>query len=673
MLPELGQFALILALLLALVQCALPIYGAWRGNAALIALARPAVAGQAVFVVLAFGILTYAFLIQDFSVAYVAQNSNSALPWYYRFPAVWGAHEGSLLLWVLILNVWTVAVAALSRRLPDVLMARVLAVLGFISFGFLLFTILTSNPFLRHLPALPDGNDLNPILQDPGLIMHPPMLYTGYVGFSVAFAFAIAALLGGAGLGGHAAAVYTDKQVDEFALWVRWARPWTNVAWAFLTLGIALGSWWAYYVLGWGGWWFWDPVENASFMPWLVGTALIHSQAVTEKRGGFRAWTILLSIFAFSLSLLGTFLVRSGVLTSVHAFASDPRRGLFILVFLATVVGGSLTIYALRAPKVAGGKPFRLLSRETLLLVNNLMFVCAAAMVLLGTLYPLIGDALGVGRISVGPPYFGFMFVLLMLPVVCLLPLGPFFRWAAADWRASLRALTPALTLAVVCAIGAKFIAPETPIRGLAGVAASLWVGIGIALYALKRWRDAPAGRSYTPEMLGMIAAHFGVALFLAGVLITEATSVERDLRFAPNETQQIGGLDFRFRGVERVQGPNYLADQGTLEVRRNDQLVTTLYPQKRQYTGQQMQSKSDIDPGLFRDLYVALGEPVGSDGAWAVRVYVKPFVRWIWLGGLLMMLGGFTAACDRRFRALPARSDERAASPAPISAEATA
>jgi cytochrome c-type biogenesis protein CcmF len=650
MLPELGQFALILALLLAFVQCALPIFGAWRGNATLIAVARPAVAGQAVFVVLAFGILTYAFVTQDFSVAYVAQNSNLALPWYYRFSAVWGAHEGSLLLWVLILNVWTLAVATFSRRLPDALMARVLGVLGFIAFGFLLFTILTSNPFARHLPALADGNDLNPILQDPGLIMHPPMLYTGYVGFSVAFAFAIAALLGG--------------ELD--VAWVRWARPWTNVAWAFLTLGISLGSWWAYYVLGWGGWWFWDPVENASFMPWLVGTALIHSQAVTEKRGSFRAWTLLLSIFAFSLSLLGTFLVRSGVLTSVHAFASDPKRGLFILAFLCTVVGGSLLIYAVRAPKVAGGKAFRLLSRETLLLINNLMFVCAAAMVLLGTLYPLIGDALGVGRISVGPPYFGFMFVLLMLPVVCALPFGPFFRWATADWRATWRTLRPALILAVVAAVVAKLIAPTIPLRGLAGVAATLWVGIGIALYAVQRWRTAPRGKRYTPEMLGMILAHFGVAVFLAGVLITEATSVESDLRFAPNETRNVGGLDFRFRGVEHTQGPNYLADEGTLEVLHDDRVIATLHPQKRKYSGgEQIQTKSDIDPGLFRDVYVALGEPL-DNGAWAVRVYVKPFVRWIWLGGLFMMFGGFVAATDRRFRALPERAQVTPSPPNP-------
>jgi cytochrome c-type biogenesis protein CcmF len=675
MLPELGQFALILALLLAAVQCALPLFGAWRGNAGLVAIARPAVA--AVFGVLAFGVLTYAFVTQDFSVAYVAQNSNLALPWYYRFSAVWGAHEGSLLLWILILNVWTVAVATFSRRLPDVLIARVLGVLGFIAFGFLLFTILTSNPFARHVPALADGADLNPILQDPGLIMHPPMLYMGYVGFSVAFAFAIAALLGGAESSGaaHAGEVPSENRTAELVHWVRWARPWTNVAWAFLTLGITLGSWWAYYVLGWGGWWFWDPVENASFMPWLVGTALIHSQAVTEKRGGFRAWTLLLSIFAFSLSLLGTFLVRSGVLTSVHAFASDPKRGLFILAFLTIVVGGSLTIYALRAPKVAGGRPFHFVSRETLLLVNNLLFTCAAAMVLLGTLYPLIGDAFGVGRISVGPPYFGFMFFMLMLPAILLLPFGPMFRWASADWRTTLRALLPALLLAIVAAVLAKLLTTDLGVRGLAGVAASLWVGIGIALYAIRRWRDAPAGRRYTPEMFGMILAHFGVALFLAGVLITEAASVESDLRFTPNETKTVGGLDFRFVGVRHAQGPNYAADEGTLEVRKGEQLVTTLHPQKRQYVGGgSVQTKSDIDPGLFRDVYVALGEPLDDPakpaqnptGAWAVRVYVKPFVRWIWLGGLFMMLGGFTAATDRRFRVVAERRANLASAGSP-------
>jgi cytochrome c-type biogenesis protein CcmF len=638
MIPELGQFALILALLLALAQFTLPILGAHLGNRALIAVARPVVAGQAVFVVAAFAILTYAFATQDFSVKYVQENSNSLLPWYYRFSAVWGAHEGSLLLWVLILNVWTVAVAAFSRKLPDAFMARVLGVLGFISFGFLLFTVLTSNPFLRELPVPPDGIDLNPVLQDPGLIMHPPMLYTGYVGFSVAFAFAIAALLGG--------------ELD--VRWVRWARPWTNVAWAFLTLGIALGSWWAYYELGWGGWWFWDPVENASFMPWLVGTALIHSQAVTEKRGSFRAWTLLLAIFAFSLSLLGTFLVRSGVLTSVHSFASDPKRGLFILTFLAVVIGGSLLLYAVRAPKVSGGEPFAAASRETALLINNLMFTCAAAMVLLGTLYPMLGDAFGLGRISVGPPYFGFMFVALMLPVVALMPFGPFLKWRQGNLRMAMRALRPALLIAVLAVAVTWLIARDLPWKGLAGAAASLWVGIGILCYAFSRWRNAPRGRRFTPEMVGMMCAHFGVAVFLAGVLIVEATSVEKDVRMVPNQVVQIGALGFRFDGVTEAKGPNFTAQQGTLSVLRDGAIVASLHPQKRIYVrNQQPQTESAIDPGLFRDVYVALGEPVGDDGAWAVRVYVKPFVRWIWLGALFMMLGGFIGAADRRFRAV--------------------
>ena len=639
MIPELGQFALILALLLAIAQCILPIVGAALQNRALMAVARPAVAGQAIFVVLAFAILTYAFLTQDFSVAYVAQNSNSLLPWYYRFSAVWGAHEGSLLLWLLILNIWTVAVAAFSRKLPQDFISRVLGVMGFISLGFLLFTLLTSNPFARALPVPLDGNDLNPVLQDPGLIMHPPMLYTGYVGFSVAFAFAIAALLGG--------------ELDT--RWVRWARPWTNIAWAFLTLGIALGSWWAYYVLGWGGWWFWDPVENASFMPWLVGTALIHSQAVTEKRGSFRAWTLLLAIFAFSLSLLGTFLVRSGVLTSVHAFASDPKRGLFILIFLGSVVGGSLLIYAIRAPKVAGGKMFAAVSRETLVLINNLLFVVAAAMVLIGTLYPLIGDALDVGRISVGPPYFGFMFTLLMLPVAMLVPFGPFFRWGKADFSASLRALRPALILAAIASVAAAVIGNGMPIKGIAGIAAALWICGGTLLYAAQRWHQQPAGRRYTPEMLGMLLAHFGIGVFLAGVLVTEATSIEKDLRMTPNEAVTIGAMTFRFDGVVHTKGPNYSADEGTISILRDDKIVGTLKPQKRQYArGSQIQTQSAIDPGLTRDIYVALGESVGGDGAWAVRVYIKPFVRWIWLGALFMMLGGFVAATDRRFRTLP-------------------
>ncbi len=661
MLPELGQFALILALLLASAQCVLPIVGAHAGNRALIGVARPLATGQFVFAAIAFAILTHAFMTQDFSVAYVAAHSNLALPWYYRFSAVWGGHEGSLLLWILILNAWTIAVATLSRRLPDEFVARVLGVLGFVSVCFLLFTVLTSNPFDRHLPALADGNDLNPILQDFGLIVHPPMLYMGYVGFSVAFAFAIAALLGG--------------RLDE--QWVRWSRPWTNAAWGVLTLGIALGSWWAYYELGWGGWWFWDPVENASFMPWLVGTALIHSQAVTEKRGSFRAWTLLLAIFAFSLSLLGTFLVRSGVITSVHSFASDPDRGLFILAFLAVTVGGSLLIYALRAPKVAGGEPFAGVSRETALLVNNLLFSVAAAMVLLGTLYPLIGEALDLGRISVGPPYFGFMFVLLMAPVALLLPFGPLLKWRRGDALAAAKALRPAFALAVVAAAAAWLLAGDLPLKGIAGVAVSIWVVAGIGLYALARWRNAPAGRRFTPETLGMILAHFGVGVFLAGVLVTEATSVEKDLRLARGETADIGAYTFRFDGVAHVEGPNFKADQGTITITRDGREIAVLHPQKRQYGSNTMiQTESAIDPGFTRDLYVALGEPLGNEGAWSVRIYHKPLVRWIWLGALLMMLGGFVAACDRRLRAVgatrtaPGKAGADSATPATGAAE---
>jgi cytochrome c-type biogenesis protein CcmF len=654
-LPELGSLALMLALLLAGLLGTLPLLGAQRGRADWMASARPLAYGQLTFVALAFAALAISFLRQDFSVRYVAVNSNSLLPAIYRFSAVWGAHEGSLLLWVLILSLWTAAVARFSRSLPDDVRARVLAVLGWIGFGFLAFLLFTSDPFTRLLPAAAEGRDLNPLLQDPGLIVHPPMLYTGYVGFSVAFAFALAALIGG--------------ELD--VRWVRWARPWTNVAWGFLTLGIALGSWWAYYELGWGGWWFWDPVENASFMPWLVGTALIHSQAVTEKRGSFRAWTLLLAIFAFSLSLLGTFLVRSGVLTSVHAFASDPKRGLFILTFLAIVIGGSLLIYAVRAPKVAGGEAFAAVSRETALLINNLMFVCAAAMVLLGTLYPLLGEALNLGRISVGPPYFGFMFVLLMLPVVALVPFGPFLRWRGGDWRAVVGGLKPALLAAiaagVIAAVVGWIVADGLPVRAIVGAAASIWVGVGIALYAVARWRNAPKGRRYTPEMLGMILAHFGFAIFLAGVLIVDATSVEKDIRLARNESIVIGALTFRFDGVQHAEGPNFSADQGTLSVLKNDAVVATLNPQKRQYSrGTQVQTESAIDPGLFRDVYVALGEPIGTDGAWSVRIYVKPFVRWIWLGALFMMLGGFVAAADRRFRAVP----EPKAQPAPTDAQ---
>ncbi|HET8898379.1 MAG TPA: heme lyase CcmF/NrfE family subunit [Rhodanobacteraceae bacterium] len=656
MTPELGQFALILALLLALAQGSLPLVGAWRGNARLMATARPAAIGQAVFVALAFAILVAAFLGYDFSVAYVADNSNLELPWYYRVAATWGAHEGSLLLWILILNLWTLALAAFSRQLPPAFAARVLGVLGLVSVGFLLFIVLTSNPFTRLLPAPLDGADLNPVLQDPGMALHPPLLYMGYVGFSVAFAFAIAALIEG--------------RVDE--QWVRWARPWTNIAWGFLTMGIVAGSHWAYYELGWGGWWFWDPVENASFMPWLVGAALIHAQAVTDKRKGLRAWTVLLSLFAFALSLLGTFLVRSGVLTSVHAFASDPRRGIFILVYLGIVIGGSLLLYALRAPRVAGGKPFAAFSRETAIVIANLLLTAAAAMVLLGTLYPLIGEAFNLGRISVGAPYFGFLFVLLMTPLVLVLPTGPLLRWGRGDSREILRAVgTAALAAIVIAAVVLVAYRTLSP-RAIAGALAAAYVLAGVFLFARKRWREAPRGRRYPLELIGLLLAHAGIGIFIAGAMLTTALGVERDVRLAPGESVTVGSHQFRFDGVHHAEGPNWTAEQGTVSVFSGERLIATLHPQKRTYPRGQVQTEAAIEGSGVSDLYVALGEAMDKNdeahAAWSLRIYDKPFVRWIWFGGILMMLGGFTAAADRRFRA---RSVATTAAPNPEAANA--
>jgi len=642
--PELGQLALILAMLLALVQGVVPVVGAWRGNSALMSLARPVAAGQFVFVALAMGILVHAFLTFDFSVGYVAANSNLALPWYYRITAVWGAHEGSMLLWVFILNAWTFALAIFSRQLPEAFAARVIGVMGFIGLGFLAFIVFTSNPFLRELPMQPDGADLNPVLQDPGMTFHPPVLYMGYVGFSVAFAFSIAALLGG--------------ELEQ--AWVRWARPWTNVAWAFLSAGIVAGSWWAYAELGWGGWWFWDPVENASFMPWLVGAALVHAQAITEKRGSLRSWTILLSLFAFSLSLLGTFLVRSGVLTSVHAFASDPRRGLYILGFLVVVIGGSLLLYAVRAPKVAGGRAFAIVSRETAVLIGNLLLTTAAAMVLLGTLFPLLGDALNLGKVSVGPPYFGFLFNLLMLPVVLLLPFGPYLRWGKGEIGVLKPVALRAGLATIVCAVIA-FLFVDAKLKAIAGVAGAVWACVGTLLYVIKRWREMPRGRRFPAEMAGMLLAHFGVGIFVAGVMLSESLSVERDVRMEPGKIVQLGSYDFRFDGVRETSGPNWRGDEGVVTVMQDGATIATMHPQKRTYTRGQVQTESAIDAGIFRDIYVALGEPMDAgnrEGAWALRLYQKPFIRWIWLGGLFMMLGGFVAAGERRFRVQKARSE---------------
>jgi cytochrome c-type biogenesis protein CcmF len=643
MIPEIGHFALVVALALALAQALLGLVGAHTGRAALIGATRPAAAGQFVFVAGAFAALAYSFLANDFSVANVADHSNSSLPAHYRFAATWGSHEGSMLLWSLMLASWTFAVASLSRHLPDRMAARVIGVLGLVSVGFLLFVLLTSNPFERLIPAADEGRDLNPLLQDPGMVIHPPMLYMGYVGFSVAFAFALAALIEG--------------RLD--AAWARWSRPWTTAAWSFLTIGIMLGSAWAYYELGWGGWWFWDPVENASFMPWLVGTALIHSLAVTEKRGTFRSWTVLLAIVAFSLSLVGTFLVRSGVLTSVHAFATDPRRGLFILIFLAIVIGGSLALFAWRAPRVGLGSDFSPVSRESMLLANNVLLTIAMAAVMLGTLYPLFLDALNLGKISVGPPYFDTVFFPLMAPAIFLMALGPIASWKRASLPDLWTRLRWALVVALVAALVVPWIAGRFSIAIVAGLWLGFWVVAATLMQAWQRLANAPQ-RGWIARILaqpaswyGMNLAHLGVAVFIFGVALVKGYEQEKDLRMSPGDRVAIGGHEFTFKGTKEIRGPNYASMQGEFEVRHVGSATVDrrMFPEKRIYhaSGQTM-TEADIDTGLFRDLYVSLGEPVDS-GAWGVRVYHKPFVDWIWGGCVLMAIGGFLALSDRRYR----------------------
>jgi len=635
MIAELGQIAIITALLASVCLGLFPLLGARQGNASLMALATPGAWLQAVLVAVAYALLTWAFVIQDFSVEYVALHSNTRLPMHYRFTAVWSAHEGSLLLWALILSLWILAVALFSRSLPEDFRARVLAIMGWIGAGFLLFILYTSNPFGRLLPPAAEGRDMNPLLQDPGMIIHPPMLYMGYVGFAVAFAFAVAALMGG--------------QVTRE--WVRWMRPWTHVAWAFLTFGIALGSWWAYYELGWGGWWFWDPVENASFMPWLVGTALIHSQAVTEKTGAFRNWTLLLAIAAFSLSLLGTFLVRSGVITSVHAFATDPTRGTWILVYLLLVVGGSLALFAAKAPKMTQGSGFGAVSRESFLLLNNLVFAVMAAMVLLGTLYPLAVEAMGGGKISVGPPYFGLLFALLLIPMVTALPIGMFSRYKRDRLGRLLGVLRLPLALAGVAGAATAYLAPEAGVLGALGVAGAAWLMAASLAWPIKRLRGDGQKAGFTRAEAAMTLAHFGLGIFLVGISLTDATSTEKHLRMAPGDQFEVAGHSFLFEGMRQVDGPNYVADEGAFTVRRNGEVVAELAPQKRRYLRDgQIMTEAAIDPGLTRDIYVSLGEPLDGE-AWAVRLYHKPFVRWIWLGALFMTAGGLLAASDRRYR----------------------
>jgi cytochrome c-type biogenesis protein CcmF len=641
MIPEIGHFALILALCVAVVQGSLPIYGAAVGNSALMAIAKPAARAQFLLVLIAFCSLGYAFAEKDFSVLYVAATSNSQLPLHYRLAAIWGAHEGSLLLWTFILTWWMFAVTLFSKHLPETMRSRILGVMGLVSVGFLLFMLTVSNPFERLIPAAVEGRDLNPLLQDPGMVVHPPMLYMGYVGFSVAFAFAIAALLGG--------------NLD--AAWARWSRPWTTVAWCFLTVGIAMGSGWAYYELGWGGWWFWDPVENASFMPWLAGTALVHSLAVTDKRGGFKVWTVLLAIMAFSLSLLGTFLVRSGVLTSVHAFATDPKRGTFILAFLAIVIGGSLALYAWRAPRVGLGGSFAMVSREGMLLANNVLLVAAMGSVLLGTLYPLFLDALDLGKISVGPPYFDSVFAPLMAPAIFLMGIGPLAQWKKAEVPDLLKRLKWAFGVSLVTALVLPFVMGKwTPLLSL-GLLLALWV-VTTAVVGLRERLSHSNGTGLSDRMAavprsywGMLVAHCGIAVFIVGVTMVKGFETESDVRMNVGETATIGGYTFRFDGTEDVVGPNYTAARGTYHVSRDGRETTVLYPEKRRYTAQnQVMTEAAIDPGLLRDLYVSLGEPLDG-GAWSVRLYHKPFVDWIWGGCFIMALGGVLAISDRRYR----------------------
>jgi len=639
MIPELGQLALIIALVLALLQATVPLYGAWRGDTLAMGFAQPAAIAQCLFVLFAFLCLVQAFVSNDFSVTYVALNSNSALPWYYRVSAVWGGHEGSLLLWALILSAWTFAVAIFSRDLPPEMLSRVLAVMGMIAVGFLLFMLMTSNPFDRQLPFHPaDGNDLNPLLQDFGLIVHPPMLYMGYVGFSVAFAFAIAALLGG--------------RLD--AAWARWSRPWTIIAWAFLTVGIALGSWWAYYELGWGGWWFWDPVENASFMPWLVGTALIHSLAVTEKRGVFKSWTVLLAIATFSLSLLGTFLVRSGVLTSVHAFATDPERGVFILAFLLVVTGGSLVLYALRAPVVKSQIGFALWSRETFLLVNNVILVVSALMILLGTLYPLALDAISGTLVSVGPPYFNALFIPLMALLMAAMGVGMVSRWKDTPTRWLFDQLKWVLLFSALGAIALAVWVGEHHLAVGSMLLLVFWV-VGVSLrdvFHKTRNKGLARGLAALPRSYwGMTLAHIGMAVCAVGVVGASLFDSQRDLRMAPGDQVELGGYRFVFEGTEHYSGSNWEADRATVVVFRDDRQVTVLQPDKRLYTVQnQVMTEAAIHAGFTRDLFVAMGEPLEGK-AWAMRVHIKPFVRWIWMGGLFMTFGGLLAASDKRYR----------------------
>ncbi|WP_114786752.1 heme lyase CcmF/NrfE family subunit [Vibrio tetraodonis] len=642
MIVEIGHFALIVSLAMAVLLSILPLIGASRNNILLMNTARPLSWGMFLLLALSFGVLLWAFYSNDFTLTYVATNSNSQLPWYYRLTAVWGAHEGSLLLWVLIQAIWTVAVATFSRGMPQESVARVLAVMGMISVGFLLFIIVTSNPFLRTLPFFPvDGRDLNPLLQDPGLIIHPPMLYMGYVGFSVAFSFAIASLMTG--------------RLDT--AWARWSRPWTTAAWLFLTLGIALGSWWAYYELGWGGWWFWDPVENASFMPWLAGTALMHSLAVTEKRGTFKAWTVLLAISAFSLSLLGTFLVRSGILVSVHAFASDPSRGMFILLFLVFVIGGSLLLFAVKGSKVRSRGHFELVSRENTLLVNNVLLIAGLVVVLIGTLLPLVHKQIGLGSVSIGAPFFDLLFAWLMVPFAFFLGIGPLIRWKRDNLSGLAKPiLVSGLASLILAYVLVALLADFFQFMAYIGWVMALWI---IFMHCFELHQRATHRHSFTVGVTklqrshwAMMFGHIGLAVSIIGIAMVQNYSIERDVRLAPGQSYNIQGYDFYFKGIKDKNGPNYDGFVADFKVSHQGEYLNTLHAEKRFYrTARSMMTEAAIDRGLTRDLYIAMGERLDDDKSWAVRIYYKPFVRWIWAGALLMALAGVIAISDKRYR----------------------
>ena len=641
MIAELGNYALALSLAIAVLLAIFPLWGAEKGNVRFMALARPMTYGLFLILSVSFGALFYVFAINDFSVQYVVNNSNTTLPIYYRLSAVWGSHEGSLLLWIWLLSLWSAAVALFSKRLPQEAVARVLGIMGIISIGFLLFVLFTSNPFTRTFPDFPvDGKELNPLLQDIGLIFHPPLLYMGYVGFSVAFAFSIASLMTG--------------KLDT--AWARWSRPWTMAAWVFLTLGIVLGSWWAYYELGWGGWWFWDPVENASFMPWLAGTALLHSLAVTEKRGSFKAWTVLLAILAFSLCLLGTFLVRSGILVSVHAFASDPTRGLYVLAYLIVVIGGSLTLYAYKGSQIRSRDNAERYSRESLLLLNNILLMTALCVVLLGTLLPLVHKQLGLGSISIGAPFFDQMFLIIMTPFALLLGIGPLVKWRRDQFSAIRTPVIASVIIMLIAGFALPYLLQDKlTVSAVLGTMMTVIIVL-LSLYEMHQratYRDTfwhgitKLSRSHW----GMILAHLGVAMTVWGIAFSQNYSIERDVRMNVGDTVQIAGYDFTFKGIRDANGPNYVGGKAQIDISRDGKYETTLYAEKRLYTVSKMpMTEAAIDWGFSRDLYAALGEKLDNN-AWALRLYYKPFIRWIWLGGLFMALGGVLCMFDRRYR----------------------